>query len=61
MLELSYDANSQKFSSQHGVSTTVADFGSTSCAYIPYEPMYLYLEALGYTTGEQITDDCSLY
>lgn len=44
----------QRFSSQPGVNTTLPDFGSTLCAPIPYEPMYLFFEAVGYTVGERL-------
>ena len=53
LLTLRYDNNPSKpmrlrFSNQHGVTVSIADYGSTKSAPF-YEPMYEALEAAGYT------------
>lgn len=55
LLEIQYDPEesefSERFSSQPGVNVTLPDFGSSLCAPIPYEPTYLFYQAVGYTIG----------
>ena len=62
LLELQYDPEMEdfnnRFSSQPGVNTSLSDFGSTLCAPIPYEPMYLFFEAVGYTVGMSKLPHC---
>jgi lecithin-cholesterol acyltransferase len=58
LLTLRYDANPHKpmplrFSNQHGVRVTIADYGSTKSAPF-YEPMYAALEGAGYTRDKDI-------
>lgn len=51
LLEVQYDAATGNFSNQPGVSTSVSDFGGQFCAYIPYEPLFIAAQAIGYTFG----------
>ena len=34
------------------MNTTIEDFGTSLCAPIPYEPFFLFFEAVGYSIGE---------
>ena len=56
LIEIEYDADvpdfNQRFSSRPGVNTTIAGFGTELCAPIPYEPFFLFFEAVGYSIGE---------
>jgi lecithin-cholesterol acyltransferase len=58
LLTLRYDNNPHKpmplrFSNQHGVRVSIADYGSTKSAPF-YEPMYTALEGAGYTRDKNI-------
>ena len=56
LIQIEYDADvpdfNQRFSSRPGVNTTIADFGTSLCAPIPYAPFFLFFEAVGYSIGE---------
>ena len=51
LLEVQYDAATRSFSNVPGVTTKVSNFGGQLCAPIPYEPLFLAAQAIGYTVG----------
>ena len=52
LLQTAYDAEAGTFSNPPGVTTSISDFGGQFCAPIPYEPLFVAAQAVGYTIGE---------
>ncbi|KAK9828191.1 hypothetical protein WJX74_002433 [Apatococcus lobatus] len=46
------------FSNQAGVSTTIREFGNTTCAPTPYAPLYSVLQGVGYQPGKDLFVAC---
>ena len=54
LLEVQYDAATGNFSNVPGVSTSISNLGGQLCAPIPYEPLFIAAQAIGYTIGENL-------
>ena len=52
LLETPYDEATSSFSNLPGVTTSISDFGGQFCAPIPYEPLFVAAQAVGYTFGK---------
>ena len=53
-LQMQFDAATGTFANAPGVNTSISDFGGQFCAPIPYEPLFVVAQAIGYTSGWQL-------